>query len=95
MSKNILFVSRPTKNLRYANKKDLNIITYLLTKTKYAYGESKHYETTLLNHFNMKRKEIKNQKNMHKIFNKINNSPKNSFSKLVNKISHNIEEVTL
>ena len=83
------------KNLRYANKKDLNIITYLLTKTKYAYGESKHYETTLLKHFNMKRIDIQDQKNTHKIFNKINNAPKNSFSKLVNKISHNIEEVTL
>ena len=93
MSKNILFVSRPTKNLRYTNKKDLNIITYLLTKSKYAYGESKHFETTLLNHFNMKR--IDNYKNTHKVYNKINNDPKNSFSKLVNKISHNIEEVTL
>ena len=57
------------------------------------YGGSKHYETILLNHFNMKR--IDNYKNTHKVYNKINNDPKNSFSKLVNKISHNIEEVTL
>ena len=57
------------------------------------YGGSKHYETILLNHFNMKR--IDTFTNLQKIFNKINNDPKNSFGKLVNKISHNIEEVTL
>ena len=40
-------------------------------------------------------KRIDTFKNTQKIFNKINNAPKNSFNKLVNKISHNIEEVTL
>ena len=81
------------KNLRYPNKKDLNIISYLLFKTKYVAGGSKHYETTILNHFNIKR--IETFRNLQKIFNKINNDPKNSFSKLINKISHQIDEVTL
>ena len=40
-------------------------------------------------------KKIDTFTNLQKIFNKINNAPKNSFGKLVNKVSHNIEEVTL
>ena len=48
---------------------------------------------SLIMDFNMKR--IDNYKNTHKVYNKINNDSKNSFSKLVNKISHQIDEVTL